>query len=156
MKVLAQVMYGFCVQIFSPPPPPSVIFHCMMMKKNLGRSFYILAKPRFFTGLATSMKKLWKTCLSWSFHCKNDCWMFSEAHFWVRFFRACIALAHLPCLWVWRVFWIRRSHLVGTRRSWETTIFPGSNAEWLMQCWSTELGLCVGQCHGQVEQCLHF
>lgn len=34
--------------------------------------------------------------------------------------------------------------------------FPGSNIELLMQCWSIERGLCVGQCHGQVEKCLHF
>lgn len=34
--------------------------------------------------------------------------------------------------------------------------FSGSNAELFMQRWSIESGLCVGQCHGQVEQCLHF
>lgn len=34
--------------------------------------------------------------------------------------------------------------------------FTGSNAEFLMRGWSIVSSLCVGQCRGQVEQCLPF
>lgn len=131
VKVVAQRSCAvFVYRFFSPSPPPSIIFHWMMIMKNLARSFYILAKSRFFF-FSRGRPLAWKSCGK------------------VASLGVCIAkmpldiqqstlLCTLPrgtrsprslALSVslvreyGRVFWTRRSHLVGTRRSWEVMIF---------------------------------
>lgn len=112
----------------------------------------------FFVGLALSMKNSGNSCLSWSLHCRNA--HLHSANYAKLFFRAGVPLVDLCCLWV----------CCGDREGFSEypeslfeawggvgwNCFTGSNAEFLMRGWSIVSSLCVGQCRGQVEQCLHF
>lgn len=133
VKVVAQrSCVVFVYRFFSPSPPPSIIFHwmMMMMMKNLARSFYILAKSRFFF--------FWQgRPLAW-----KSCGKVASLGVCIAKMALDIQQSTLPCTLpqgtrsprslalsvslvheYGRVFWTRRSHLVGTRRSWEAMIF---------------------------------
>lgn len=163
VKVVAQRSCGvFVYRFFFSTAIPLNYFPLDGGGEEFGSIFLYFRKSRciFFTVSARSMKKLWSNCLSWSLHCKNACWCSAKHN------SLCSSLEHvfpwLTCLVCEHDAWIREGFLNTPKSSCRCKEelgdddFPGSNTELVMQCWTIELGLCVGQCHGQVEQCLHF